>query len=54
MILYHGTNLDIKVIDLALCRSYKDFGREFYTTDMLDQAEKMAVRVAKSMAVVQL
>lgn len=26
MILYHGTNLDIKSIDLALCRPYKDFG----------------------------
>lgn len=47
MILYHGTNLDIKVIDLALCRLYKDFGRGFYTTDMPEQAQKMAVRVAK-------
>lgn len=42
MILYHGTNLDIKVIDLALCRPYKDFGRGFYTTDMPEQAHKMA------------
>lgn len=29
MILYHGTNLDIQSIDLALCRPYKDFGRGF-------------------------
>ncbi|MDE5801770.1 MAG: DUF3990 domain-containing protein [Lachnospiraceae bacterium] len=28
MILYHGTNLDIQSIDLALCRPYKDFGSE--------------------------
>lgn len=47
MILYHGTNLDIQSIDLALCRPYKDFGRGFYTTEILEQAQKMAKRVAK-------
>lgn len=47
MILYHGTNLDIQSIDLASCRPYKDFGRGFYTTDILEQAQKMAKRVAK-------
>lgn len=47
MILYHGTNLDIKMIDLALCRPYKDFGRGFYTTELPEQAQKMAVRVTK-------
>lgn len=47
MILYHGTNLDIQSIDLALCRPYKDFGRGFYTTELPEQAQKMAVRVAK-------
>lgn len=47
MILYHGTNLDIQTIDLALCRPYKDFGRGFYTTEILEQAQKMAKRVAK-------
>lgn len=26
MMLYHGTNIDIQSIDLALCRPYKDFG----------------------------
>lgn len=26
MILYHGTNLDIQSVDLALCRPCKDFG----------------------------
>lgn len=29
MILYHGTNIDIQSINLALCRPYKDFGRGF-------------------------
>lgn len=47
MILYHGSNMDIKVIDLAMCRPYKDFGRGFYLTVMKDQAEKMAKRVQR-------
>lgn len=47
MILYHGTNLDIQMIDLSLCRPYKDFGRGFYTTALPEQAQKMAKRVAK-------
>lgn len=47
MILYHGTNIDIQSIDLALCRPYKDFGRGFYTTELLEQARKMAKRVAR-------
>lgn len=47
MILYHGSNIDIKVIDLAMCRPYKDFGRGFYLTVLKTQAEKMAKRVAR-------
>lgn len=47
MLLYHGSNTDIKVIDLAMCRPNKDFGRGFYLTMMQNQAEKMAKRVAK-------
>lgn len=47
MILYHGTNIDIQMIDLALCRPYKDFGRGFYTTEIPEQARKMAKRVAR-------
>lgn len=30
-----------------MCRPYKDFGRGFYLTELTDQAEKMAKRVAK-------
>jgi len=47
MMLYHGTNIDIQSIDLALCRPYKDFGEGFYTTEILEQAQKMAKRVAR-------
>lgn len=36
MLLYHGSNTDIKVIDLAMCRLYKDFGKGFYLTVMKD------------------
>ncbi len=47
MLLYHGSNTEIKMINLALCRPYKDFGRGFYLTVIKEQAEKMAVRVAR-------
>ena len=47
MSLYHGSNIVIDSINLAMCRPYKDFGRGFYLTDIKEQAEKMAVRVSK-------
>ncbi|MBQ5559236.1 MAG: DUF3990 domain-containing protein [Lachnospiraceae bacterium] len=47
MFLYHGSNTDIKEINLAMCRPYKDFGQGFYLTIMKEQAEKMANRVAR-------
>lgn len=47
MILYHGSNTDIKEIDLAMCKPYKDFGKGFYLTVLKEQAEKMANRVAR-------
>jgi len=47
MLLYHGSNINIKEIDLAMCRPYKDFGRGFYLTVLREQAEKIAKRVAK-------
>ncbi len=47
MRLYHGSNTDIKEINLAMCRPYKDFGSGFYLTVMKEQAEKMANRVAR-------
>lgn len=30
MLLYHGSTVEIKQIDLALSKPNKDFGREFY------------------------
>lgn len=47
MRLYHGSNIDICDINLAMCRPYKDFGRGFYLTDIQQQAEKMAERVSR-------
>ena len=47
MILYHGSNTNIQYIDLNLCRPYKDFGKGFYLTDIKEQAQQMAIRVAK-------
>ena len=47
MILYHGTNISIENIDLEKCRPNKDFGKGFYLTDLRQQAEKMAKRVAR-------
>ena len=47
MKLFHGSNVDIDSISLAMCRPYKDFGRGFYLTDIEDQAERMAVRVSR-------
>ena len=47
MKLFHGSNVDIDSSSLAMCRPYKDFGRGFYLTDIKEQAERMAVRVAR-------
>lgn len=47
MRLYHGSNIDIKIINLAICRPFKDFGKGFYLTDLKDQAAKMAERVSR-------
>lgn len=47
MILFHGTNTEITEIDLQKCRPYKDFGRGFYLTPILEQATRMAYRVAR-------
>jgi len=33
MILYHGSYMEIKQIDLSKCEPYKDFGQGFYTTN---------------------
>ena len=42
--LYHGSNQFIDKIDLTKCKPYKDFGKGFYLTDILQQAMSMAYR----------
>ena len=45
--LYHGSNVAIETVDLSKGLANKDFGRGFYLTDILSQAEAMAVRRTK-------
>lgn len=47
MKLYHGTNLDFSVIDLARSNKYKDFGQGFYLTDIRSQAEELAAKKSR-------
>lgn len=46
MILYHGSNCCIEKIELSKCKPFKDFGQSFYLTDILQQAQEMANKVA--------
>lgn len=39
MILYHGSYTIVQEIDLFKCAPYKDFGRGFYVTSSIKQAE---------------
>ena len=47
MILYHGTNEDIKAIDLTKGLRYKDFGKGFYLTSNRETACRMALKRAR-------
>jgi len=47
MLLYHGSNIEIKKINLEKCRPFKDFGRGFYLTTIEEQAALMARRTSK-------
>ena len=42
MILYHGSNIAIDIIDLNKSRPNKDFGKAFYLSEQKQQAEEMA------------
>ena len=46
VILYHGSNSDVKEIKLKICKPFRDFGKGFYLTDIQSQAENMAKRTA--------
>jgi len=45
MILYHGSYIEINVIDLKKSKPYKDFGRAFYLTKYYEQAKFWANRL---------
>ena len=47
MKLYHGSNVAITNVDLALSKPNKDFGKGFYLSDDRSQAEAMALRTAE-------
>lgn len=47
MKLFHGTNIDFSVIDLAKSNKYKDFGQGFYLTDIRSQAEELAAKKSR-------
>ena len=42
MKVYHGSDLKIETINLSKCRIGTDFGRGFYVTKFLKQAEDIA------------
>ena len=42
MKLYHGSNVAIEAIDLSRSKPNKDFGRAFYLSSDLSQAQDMA------------
>lgn len=44
MILYHGSNIEVKEPKLIDSEKGKDFGVAFYLTDIKEQAERMAKR----------
>jgi hypothetical protein len=45
MKVYHGSYIEIKVIDLTKCKPNKDFGQGFYVTNIRSQAEVWAQRL---------
>jgi hypothetical protein len=47
MKVYHGSYREIERIDLSKCKPRKDFGRGFYVTGFLEQAEFWAKRTGK-------
>jgi hypothetical protein len=54
MLLYHGSYMEIQTPDLTCSRYNLDFGKGFYVTGFMDQAEKWARRRAAMARVLQL
>lgn len=48
MIVYHGSNIEVKTPKILLSRKGRDFGRAFYVTPIKEQAEKWALRKAQT------
>ena len=46
-LVYHGSYIEIPVIDLSKCEEGKDFGKAFYVTKFHEQAEYWAKRKGK-------
>ena len=42
LILYHGSNVEIEVVDFSKSKPGKDFGVGFYLSAELEQAQEMA------------
>ena len=51
MILYHGSNLEIKQIDLSVSKVGKDFGCGFYLSADREQARELAERKTEQLGV---
>ena len=47
MKVYHGSYMEVSVIDLSKCEFGKDFGRAFYVTKLQEQAEFWAKKKGK-------
>lgn len=43
MFLYHGSNVEIKEIDLSFSKPNKDFGKGFYLSNNFEQAYNIAI-----------
>lgn len=48
LILYHGTTADFSTVDLKHCKDKKDFGKGFYTTTDINQAQNLAKRMKQT------
>ena len=46
MILYHGSNIQIDIIELSRCNRFKDFGQAFY----LSTDKKLSEEIAQARA----
>jgi len=47
MKVYHGSYIEIDIIDLSFCETGKDFGQGFYVTNLRKQAEIWANKKGK-------